>query len=82
MHLAEYKTIEVEGEDNGDYYPMHIPVSDTLLNRMGAEGWESAAGYPIVSTTYADLGNKRIIIQLKSNARTSAVRYVFKKRNF
>ena len=77
----QYQTVEVRGEEYNDYYQMYIPISDTLLNSMGEEGWELVSCYPIVETAYPDFGGSNLLIHIKSNSRTVAVRYVFRKKN-
>ena len=79
----QYKTVDVEGveyESYGNYFSRDFSNSDTLLNRMGAEGWELVSCYPITETVYPDLGEQNIILHIKTNTRTRAIRYVFKKK--
>lgn len=79
----EYKTVEVEGtleESHGDYFDRSFPQDDELLNEMGANGWELVSSYPLIETVYPDLGRERLVIHTKSNTRTKAIRYVFKKK--
>lgn len=78
-----YRTVEVEGVEDelyGDYFERVFPQSDSLLNRMGVEGWELVSCYPIVETVYPDLGREHIIIQIKTNTRTKSICYVFRKK--
>lgn len=79
----QYKTVEVLGEElegYDDYSPRYFSNQDSVLNAMGAEGWELVSCYPLIETVYPDMGNQRIILHIKTNTRTRAVRYVFRKK--
>lgn len=79
----EYKTVEIEGvldEPHGDYFDRNFSQNDAFLNNMGAEGWELVSCFPLIETVYPDMGNERLILHIKTNTRTKAIRYVFKKK--
>lgn len=79
----QYKTVEIEGEENesyGTFFSKDFSNQDDRLNKMGKDGWELVSCYPIVETVYPDLGEQNIILHIKTNTRTRAIHYVFKKR--
>ena len=79
----QYKTIEVEGiksDTHGDYFSRYFPIDDSFLNEMGEDGWELVSCYPLTESVYADMGSERLILHYKTNTRTVAIRYVFKKK--
>ena len=79
----QYKTIEVMGQESdaqGDYFRRDFPIDDSFMNQMGTEGWELVSCYPLTESVYADMGRENLIIHCKTNTRTVAIRYVFKRK--
>lgn len=79
----EYKTIQVDGETSLNYYGREFESNDikptTAINKMASEGWELVTAYPIIETVYPNFGREDYHTGVKSNTRTKAVQYVFKR---
>lgn len=79
----EYKTIQVDGANSFNYYGEDFNSKDIMptarLNEMASEGWELVTAYPIIETVYPNFGREDYHTGVKSNTRTKAVQYVFKR---
>lgn len=77
--MWEYRTIEVWGENYGNFYARAQPIPKSDLDTLGANGWELISVYTLTETVHPNFGNEKYITGLQPNTRTSAVCYVFKR---
>ena len=86
----EYKVVRVEGVDTSKTVIRYRkePVSPLvfegimgILNSMGKDGWELVTSFTEEETVYPNFGNEDYHTGIKTNTRTKAVNFVFKRRH-
>lgn len=82
----EYKVIRMADSglvDNKmvDFQPItfHKPIVENTLNKWGAQGYELVSVYTETETVFPNFGNEDYHTGIKTNTRTKAVCFVFKR---
>ena len=78
----EYKVVKVVGKEAelmSDYGPLIFQDQEPMLNKLGAQGWELIDTYTEVGTKHPNYGNSGYVTGIRSNTRTTAVSFVFKR---
>ncbi len=83
--LWEYKVVNVKGKianKNAGYNPLVFDDPINILNEMGKERWELVNIYTETATELTNVGKVESVYGIKSNTRTSAINFVFKRPIF
>ena len=78
---VSYKTIVLESKsgaltklDSGE-----IEIPESLLNEMGAQGWELVDTVTEIETVHPNFGDEQYVTGLQPNVRQRSVTLIFKK---
>lgn len=83
--IWEYKELKIDNNSNnysisGQKSSGNFPRSERELNTLGNEGWELSTSYTLIETAYPNFGNEGYHTGIKTNTRTKAIVYVFKRQ--
>lgn len=82
--IWEYKIVNITSEEysrtgiGSKYSTKEIP-KDSLLNAMGAMGWELTSSYLEVETSFPNFGNEAYVTGIQPNIRPHDVVLIFKR---
>ncbi len=82
----EYKVVKVEPDNeygaitmDVDPYPNSFKDQTQMLNKMASQGWELVDTYTEIMTRYPNFGNKEYVTGIRTNTKTSAINFIFKR---
>lgn len=78
----EYKVVKVVGKEAelmADYGPLIFQDQEPMLNKLGSQGWELIDTYTEIGTKHPNYGNSGYVTGIRSNTRTTAVSFIFKR---
>lgn len=79
----EYRELKITNTNSSSSYgkmsSSDFDSSESSLNSLGNEGWELTTSYTLIETEYPNFGNEGYHTGIKTNTRTEAIVYVFKR---